>query len=132
MKIAVNECYTLLRGDGVRRPDITSYQTRQRDRAHILSGVMRADTPEALNMNPVPADVPFRFAIPRGVSASEFHFTVECPVCNLLRTNQSLMNVDFAPQLPPAPVQAQTNWSGVLALGLLGLAFVGLAISSRN
>ena len=124
--IPVNECYTLLRGDGVLRADIMSYQTRQRDGAHIVAGMMRGDTPEALKMNPVPPDVPFRFAIPRGLECViEFHFTVNAPICNLLRTNQSVMDIDVAVPPSPLPVQAATDRTGALVLALAGLAFVG-------
>lgn len=123
--IRVNECYTLLRGDGIRRADIQSYEVRESDGATRCRGVMRADTPEALKMSPRPADVQFDLIIPAGLSQSEFHFNVNVPIYYRLKNDESLMGLDFTP--PPVPVQAGINWGGV-ALFVLGAVAIGVGL----
>jgi hypothetical protein len=122
----VNECYTLLRGDGLRRPDFESFEIRESDGANIVKGVFRADTPEASKVSPRPTDVPFNLMVPAGLSASDFHFAVNVPIYYLLRDNPSRLDVDFMPQPPPppVPVQQEVNWGGV-ALVVAGLFAAG-------
>jgi len=132
MNLPVNDCYTLLRGDGILRPDIQSYEVRQSDGATRCKGWMRGDTPEALRMSPRPSDVPFDLVVPAGLSQSEFHFKINVPVYYHLKNGESLMGLDFTPPPPPpTPVQVQPNWGGALVFAL-GAVVLTVAFGSRN
>jgi hypothetical protein len=128
--VPVNECYTLLRGDGPRRADIQSCEVRLSDGATRCRGVMRADTPEGLALPMRPPEPPFDLMIPAGLSQAEFHFKINVPIYYKLKNGESLIGLDFTPPPPPPPVQAQPNWGG-LALGIVGLLCIGIA-ASRN
>ena len=89
---------------------------------------MRADTAEALKTYPRPVDVQFQVAIPAGLDKIAFH-AVCTDMFYKIQNGESLIGLDYTPP-PPVPVQAQTNWGGI-ALGLFGLALIGIA-ASRN
>jgi hypothetical protein len=128
MMLKTNECRTRMWADKYHRPEFTKVGIRERDGANLLEGVMRADTPEAAKAKPRPSDVPFRIAIPAGLSDWDFH-QVNTNIFYRLQNGDSLMDLDYA---PPAPVQAEPNWGGILLLGLLGVVAVGTAFGSRN
>lgn len=129
--IPVNECYTRMRGDKFRRPDFTTMGTRESDGANIVTGVMRADTPEGAKVYPPLPDVPFSMIIPAGLSDWDFHQRVNVEIWYRLQNNETLMGLDFMPPPPPPPAQTESNWGGMLLLGL-GVVFVSLAFSSGN
>lgn len=123
-----NECYNRMWTDKFHRVEITNAIIRERDGANLVEGWMRADTAEALKTYPRPVDVQFQVAVPAGLDNIAFHAVCTDMFCKI-QNGESLMGLDYTPP-PLALVQAQTNWGGI-ALGLFGLALIGIA-ASRN
>ena len=118
MMLKTNEYERRMWSDSLHRVEVKSVATRVSDGASLLAGWLRADTPEAIKANPRPVDVPFSVTLPASLDSWAFHGCMTV-MFNRLRAGESLEGLNFASE-PPAPVQTETNWGGILLLGLAG------------
>jgi hypothetical protein len=130
MNIQVNEYAHRMWSDELHRFDVERIEIRESDGASRLAGVLRADTPDALKIQPRPQEPPFDVIIPPGLNDMAFH-GVMTDLFHRLRRGESLMGLDYTPP-PPVRVQMETNWGGLALIGVLGVIAVGIVASSRN
>jgi len=132
MLYETNEYARRMWTDKLHRVEVTECSGRASDGPSCLGGWLVADTPEAVQTNPRPANVPFQVVIPEGLGDWDFH-CVMATMFNRLQAGQPLMNLSFVPEPPPVLVttEANVNWGGI-ALFAFGAVALGAAFSSRR
>ena len=130
MNLPVHRAQTMLRGDRFRNPRFTQQaEVRPSDRASIITGVMRADSPEGASVNPALPDIPFRYIIPADADAFDY-YRINVETWRPLQSGESLWDLDFAPPPPPQPLQGAAGSGGIGLLGVVaGGVLLALALS---
>lgn len=131
MNVRMNEYAHRMWSDEFHRYDVRGIEIRS-DGASRLSGILKADTPEALKLETRPAEPPFDVTIPAGLDDGAFH-AVMTNMYYKLRKGESLVGLDYTPRPVPAPalIPANVNWGGLLGFGL-GVAALALLVRSRK
>jgi hypothetical protein len=129
VNLQMNEYAHRMWSDELHRFDVRGIAIRT-DGASRLSGILKADTPEALKAETRPAEPPFDVTIPAGLSEMAFH-GVMTNMFYKLRAGESLVGLDYTPPPVAVPVPSGVSLGPLLALGL-GIVVLGAMFGSRN
>jgi|HubBroStandDraft_5_1064220.scaffolds.fasta_scaffold103544_3 hypothetical protein len=129
MNLRMNEYAYRMWSDEFHRFDVQGIAI-QSDGASRLSGILKADTPEALKLETRPQEPPFDVTIPVGLSDMDFH-VVMTNMFYKLRNGESLVGLDYRPRSILMSMHAGVNWRGLLGFGL-GFAALALIVGSRD
>lgn len=130
--IPVPNWYPMLRGNERYNPLVSSSIARPWDGAHVVTGMMKPDSPEGVKADPPLPELPFRFIIPCvGLDDGDWH-VINTTIFYRLQRGESLMDLDFTPP-PPRKPQPQQSGNGLLVFGGLVLATLVVgAFFSKN